>query len=91
MIERELHALRLLARTHHRLLHGDGPATLGFLTGAAYVLSTGFEHADHADGLLVAHEAARRHTLHGASAAAFEHAADAAIAQLLDTYWGAAT
>ena len=41
------------------------PGVLGFLTGAAYVLTTGFGDADHADGLRTAHEAARRHGLDG--------------------------
>jgi len=86
MIERELRALRELATTHPDLLNAGGPAALGFLTGAAYVLATGFELADHADGLRAAHEAARRHALHGAQAASFERAALTAIHSLLHAY-----
>jgi hypothetical protein len=89
MIERELRALHDLARTHKRLLIGMGVDSLGFLTGAAYVLTTGFENADHADGLRAAHEAARRHGLHGAEAAIFERAALTAIDALLASYRGA--
>jgi hypothetical protein len=89
-MERELCALHALARTHKLLLLGKGPASLGFLTGAAYVLATGFDLADHADGLRHAHEASQRHALRGADAAAFERGALTAITQLLSSYRGAA-
>lgn len=90
MIDRELRALHELARTNKRLLVGQGAASLGFLTGAAYVLLTGFERADHADGLRHAYEATHRHDLPSADADAFIGAALAAIEQLLDSYRGAA-
>ncbi|MCA1810814.1 MAG: hypothetical protein LC623_02250 [Halobacteriales archaeon] len=89
-MERELRALHELARTHESLLRGTGPASLGFLTGAAYVLATGFERADYADGLRHAFEASRRHALRGAEATAFERGALTAIMELLSSYRGAA-
>ena len=90
MIERESRALHVPGRHHKHLLIGSGTDSLGFLTGAAYVLTTGFEDADHAAGYRFAYEAARRHGLHGAEAAAFERAALTAIDAPLSTYRGAA-